>query len=166
MSHSARVAPKPKTSRNRPPSQTPEEMASKAVDELAVEFFKAVAPTSIRVKLKADMLIVATGYFDGRYETVKKLPRSATDFLVAVRDLPEVCERNQFRVAVAELDGRENLFAQEFIWSGSSDAEGFSVKVPMETLAKTSAEKFVAKLYSVGNPQPILEREFSLAAPK
>jgi hypothetical protein len=166
LSHSARVAPRPRTSRNQPPSKSPEEMASEAVRELSIEFAKAVAPTRIKVKLKGDMLIVATEYFDGKYKTEKKLPRSMAEFLLVVRDLPEECDRNNFRVAIAELDGRENLFAQEFVWSGSSGPEGMSFHVPTEKLAGIGGEKFVAKLYSVGNPEPILKREFSLTATK
>jgi len=166
LSHTARVAPKPRTSYNQPPSKTPEDMADLAVQELAVEFYKAIAPTRIRVKLKGDMLAIATDYYDGRYETVKKLSRSLAEFLLVVRDLPESCERNQFRVAIAAQEGRENLFEQEFIWSGSSGPEGISFHVPLETLTKAGVEKFVAKVYSGRDPQPILTRNFSLAAEK
>ena len=165
VSHSARVAPKPKTSFNRPPSTSPEELASEAVRELSVDFYKAIAPTQTKVKLKRDMLIVATEYFDGRYETDKKLLRSRTDFLLVVRDLPEECERNNFRVAITEQDGRENLFEQEFVWSGSLGPEGVPFRVPMEVLSRTGAERFLAKLYSGRDPQPILKRDFSLEAP-
>jgi len=162
LSHSARVAPKPRTSRNQPPSRTPEQIASEAVAELAVEFYKAVAPTRTKVKLKGDMLVVATDYFEGQYETAKKLPRSAQDFLLAVRNLPEQCERNSFRVAIFEREGRTSLFEQEFVWSGSSGPEGVAFRVPMETLTRTGATKFVAKLYSGSDPQPVLVRDFEL----
>ena len=166
LSHSASVRPKPKTGRGRPPSTTPEQMAAEAIRELAVEFAKTVAPTQIKVKLKADMLIVATDYFDGRYTIVKKVPRSANEFLLVVRDLPEECDRNSFRVAIAEVEGRENLFEQEFVWSGSSGPEGSAFHVPLETLSKAGSANFVAKLYSVGNPEPILKREFALVVEK
>lgn len=166
LSHSARVAPKPRTSRNQPPSKTPEEIASEAVRELSIEFAKSVAPTRIKVKLKGDMLVVATDYFDGKYRTEKKLPRDLGEFLLVVRDLPGECERNNFRVALAEVDGRQNLFEQEFTWSGSSGPEGISFRVPTATLTSGGSEKFVAKLYSVGDPEPILKREFGLTAPK
>jgi hypothetical protein len=165
LSHSARIAPRPRTSYNSPPGKTPEDMADLAVQELSVEFFKAVAPTRTKVKLKGDMLIVATDYFDGRYATPKKLPRDVPEFLLVVRNLPETCERNSFRVALAEADGRENLFEQEFTWSGSLGPEGASFRVPLETLTKTGAEKFIAKVYSDKDPQPILTREFALEAP-
>jgi hypothetical protein len=166
LSHTARIAPSPRTSRNEPPSRTPEDMAELAVAELATEFYKAIAPTRLKVKLGGDSLVIATDYYDGRYETVKKLPRSLPEFLLVVRRLPEACERNQFRVAIATDEGRENLFEQEFVWSGSAGPEGISYQVPMETLLKTGSEKFVAKIYSGRDPQPILTRSFSLATEK
>jgi hypothetical protein len=166
LSHSARIAPKPRTGYNRPPSQSPEDMAAAAVQELSVEFYKAVAPTKTRVKLKGDMLVLAADYFDGRYETLKKVPRAMAEFLLVVRDLPEECDRNQFRVAIAEVDGRENLFEQEFVWSGSAGPEGVSYHVPLDVLTKAGGEKFVAKVYSGRDPAPILTREFTLEAVK
>jgi hypothetical protein len=166
LSHTARVAPRPRTSRNQPSSRTPEEMAEAAVQELAVEFYKIIAPTRTRVKLKGDMLVIATDYFDGQYETVKKVPRALTEFIVAVRNLPETCERNQFRVAIAAETGRENLFEQEFVWSGSAGPEGISFRVPLETLISAGADKFLAKIYSDRDPQPILTRNFSLERAK
>ncbi len=162
VSHSARVAPHPNTNYGRPPSQTPEDIASQAVQELSVEFYKTVAPTRIQVKLKGDMLVVATDYFDGRYDTVKKISPSWTDFLLAVHNLPEGCDRNEFRVAISEENGRENLFEQEFTWSGSSGPEGVSYRVPLAPLNASGGQKFVAKLYGAGDPEPKLERKFSL----
>ncbi len=165
ISHTARIAPKPKTSRNRPPKQSPEELAGAAVGELATEFYKLIAPTQLKVKLKADMLIVATDYFDGEYTRPKRLAPELTDFLVVVRDLPEDCDRNQFRIAIAEVEGRTNVFEQDFVWSGSAGPEGLSFRVPMETLTKAGGTDFVAKLYSGRSPEPILRREFNLGAP-
>jgi hypothetical protein len=141
-------------------------MAALAVQELAVEFYKVIAPTKAQVKLKGDMLLVAIDYFDGHYETVKKLPRALSEFLLVVRDLPESCERNPFRVAIAAEDGRENLFEQEFVWSGSVGPEGVSFHVPLETLTKAGGDKFVAKVYSGRDPAPILTRNFSLETQK
>jgi hypothetical protein len=166
LSHSARVAPKPRTGYNRPPRETPEELAGDAMQELAVEFYKQVAPTRTKVKLKGDMLIVATEYYDGRYSDTKSLPTSCADFLLVVRDLPPECDRNQFRVTITEEEGRVNLFEQEFVWSGSAGAEGVCYKVPLEALTKTGGDRFVAKLYSGGDPEPILTRGFKLEVPK
>ena len=162
LSHTARIAPRPKTNRGAPPSMSPQEIAAEAVRELAEEFYNAIAPTRTKVKLGGDMLIVATDYFDGRYSDTKKLPRSRADFLLVVRKLPPECERNHFRVAISEKDGRENIFEEKFVWSGSAGPEGVSYRIPMLTLTETGAETFVAKLYSGRDPEPILRREFSL----
>ncbi len=166
LSHTARVAPEPRTNYERPPSESPEAIASRAVEELATDFFHAVAPTRIRVDLKSKMLLVATDYFDGRYDETTKLSRSNSEFIIAVRDLPASADRNDFRIAVAEEGGRENLFQQEFTWSGSAGPEGVSYRVPMETLTRTGGERFVLKLYSVGDPEPKIERPFTLVTPK
>ncbi len=165
FSHTARIAPKARTSRNRPPKQSPEDLANAAVGELATEFYKLIAPTQLKVKLKSDMLIVATDYFDGEYTRPKRLSPELADFLVVARDLPEDCERNQFRVAIAAADGRANVFEQDFVWSGSAGPEGAAFRVPMEMLTKAGGADFVAKLYSGRNPEPILRREFSLGTP-
>jgi len=162
VSHSARVTPKARVGHGQPPKQRPEDLAAEAVRELSVAFYKAIAPTRTRVKLKSDMLVIASDYFDGRYEETKKLPRTREDFLLVVRNLPEECERNNFRVALAELEGRQNLFEEEFVWSGSIGPEGVSFRVPLAKLTATGGEKFVAKLYSGRDPEPILKREFSL----
>lgn len=166
LSHSARIEPRPKTRSGSPPDESPEELASEAAVELSTEFYKSIAPTRVKVKLDGDMLIVATDYFDGRYDDTNKLPRTLSEFLLVVRGLPPACERNDFRVAIAAADGRENLFEGEFTWSSSFGREGMSFKVPMESLNRAAAEKFVAKLYSVGEPEPILTREFSLTESK
>lgn len=166
VSHSARIAPRPRTSRNQPPRQSAQDMAAAAAAELAMEFYKVIAPTRTEVELDQDMLAVATGYFDGRYETPKKLPRSASEFMLVVRDLPEECDRNNFRVAIAAQDGRENLWEEEFVWTGTAGPEGLTFTIPMTTLAAAGAEKFEAKLYSGRDPEPILRRGFSLAKPE
>lgn len=162
VSHSPPPVTAKKTSANRPPSLSPEDLAAEAVQELSVEFYKTIAPTKVKVKLKTDMLVLAIDYFDGRYDTVKKLSRAWADFLLVVRDLPEGCDRNHFRVAIAEEDGRRNLFEEEFVWSGTTGPEGVSYRVPLAPLGESGADKFVAKLYSVGDPEPKLERKFSL----
>jgi hypothetical protein len=165
-SHTARLRPKPVTARNGPPGQTPEQIASAAARELAVEFYKVIAPTRTRVKLKGDMLVVATAYFDGKYETPKRLPHGLDTFIVAVRELPEQCDRNNFRIAIAAQDGRENLWEEEFVWPGGAGAEGLSFRVPLDKLTTAGGAKFVAKLYSGREPEPILRREFAIEEAK
>lgn len=166
MSHTARMPMRKKTNRDRPPSMSPEDIAAESVRELSVEFLKAVAPTQMKVSLKSKMLILATDYFDGKYDEAKKLSRAMADFLLVIRELPEECERNQFRVAIAEQDGRTNLYEEQFTWSDSVGPEGLSYRVPVAKLAESGRDKFVAKLYSVGSPEPILERKFTLEQPK
>jgi hypothetical protein len=166
LSHTTRIAPHPRTNYGRPPSQTPEMIASQAVEELAREFFNVVAPVRVRVDLKAKMLLVATDYYDGRYDDTTKLASNLPEFLVAVHDLPESADRNDFRVTITEEGGRENLFEQRFTWSGSAGPEGVSYRVPMEALTKTAGTKFVAKLYSGDDPVPRIERKFTLVVPK
>ncbi len=162
LSHSARVAPRPVTSYNQPAGAGAEELAAEAARELSVEFYKLIAPTRTRVKLKKDMLLVATDYYDGKYDTPKKLPRDQAEFMLVVRDLPEECDRNYFRVAIVPRDGRETLFEQEFVWSGTSGAQGMSFPVPTAALTGAGAEAFTAKVYSGREPEPILTREFEL----
>ncbi len=151
-----------KVRRNRPPSETPEQLAADAVRELATSFYVNIAPVQIEVKVDKDMLIVATDYFDGRYEEAKRISPRREDFMVVVRDLPVECQRNAFRIAVAPEEGRQNLFEEEFVWTAGVGPEGLVFRVPVAPLAATQAQKFVAKLYSAGDPEPKLERSFEL----
>lgn len=162
VSHTADIAPRARTGRGRPPQETPEDIASAAVRDLAVDFYKVIAPTRVKVKLDKDMLLVATDYFDGRYDTFKEISPAWEDFLVVVRDLPSGCDRNNFRVAVAAEDGRRNLLEEEFTWSGAIGPQGVAYRIPVSLLRQEPTTKFVAKLYSVGNPEPVLTRDFRL----
>lgn len=149
-----------------PPRVRPEELATEAARELAVDLYKHVAPVRIEVKLKKDTLVVATAYFDGKFEKSDKLGSDLDEFIVAVRALPEECDRNTFRVAISEAEGRENLWEQEFTWSGDLGDAGQQYHVPMSVLANSGAEKFVAKLYSGRQEKPIVTRPFRVTAPK
>jgi len=166
MSHTARVAPKPLSSRGQPPRVRPEQIATQAAGDLAAEFYKEIAPTRIRVKLKGDMLIVATEFFDGQYDKPKSLPRDRADFLLVVRNLPEAAEGNRFKAAVSAKDGRQNLWeSDEFVWTAAAGPQGTALTVPTAPLLGSGAPEFTAKLYSVGNPRPVLERDFKFEKP-
>lgn len=162
VSHSTQLEPRIRTSEGRPPKSSAEELADEAVSELARDLYLAIAPTRLKVKLDKKMLILARDYFDGRYAELKKIARDMEGFLLVVRDLPEVAERNDFRVAIAEEEGRENLFEQAFTWSGATGPEGIAFRVPVEPLLESDATKFVAKLYCLDDPEPKVERGFEL----
>lgn len=166
LSHSTAPIRAEKTTRGRPPSVTPEELAESAVQQLAVDFFKRIAPTRMKVKLDKDMLILATDYFDGKYDELKSPSPRMSEFLLVVRDLPAACDRNDFRVALATEDGRHNLWEEEFTWSGTAGRRGFAYAVPVPLLVESGAEKFVAKLYSAGSEEPVLKRNFKLKVAK
>lgn len=167
VSHTARVVPEPRTEVNRAPSMTPEEVAEVATNELALEFFRQIAPTRVLVEFEKDNVLVAMGYFDGRYDEVRRLSRAEAAFLVVVRDLDEACDGNRFMVAVAEHEGRANLFeSPEFVWSPGAGPRGVPFEVPVSILTDSGGEEFVAKLYSVGNPEPVVERRFELEREK
>jgi hypothetical protein len=166
FSHSTAVKSRIRTAHDRPPKESPEQLAGEAIAELALDFAKQVAPTRMKVDLKSSMLILARDFFDGKYDEIKKVSRAAQDFLLVVRDLPPTADRNDFRVAIAEENGRENLFEQEFTWSASSGKQGVSFPVPVEKLAAAGGTKFVAKLYSAGDPEPKLQRTFALEQAK
>jgi len=147
-----------------PPQATPEELAVRAARELALDVYKHIAPVQMRVKLKSDMLIVALDYYEGKYDKTKEVPTTLDKFLLVLRDLPSECDRNTFRVTIAADEGREYLFEKELVWSGNRRAVTFDV--PVSKLAATGAEKFIAKLFSGSNPEPILDRSFKLVPPE
>ncbi len=163
VSHTARIIPPACEAQNRSPSESPEDLAAAAVRELAVECCLQVAPMRIEVKFDKDSLLVATGFFDGKYDEEKKLARGLGEFMLVVVDLSEACDRNDFKVGVSAEDGRVNLYESDaFTWSSSSGRQGMSFTVPMDALSSAGSNKFVAKLYSVGNPEPVITRPFEL----
>jgi len=147
-----------------PPRASPEELALRAAEEMAVDAYKHIAPIRTKVKLKSKMLAIALDYYEGRYETTKKVPTTLEKFLLVLRDLPKSCDRNAFRVTIAEEEGRDYLFEHELVWSGNRRNVAFDV--PVSTLTATGGEKFVAKLFAAGNPEPILDRDFELVPPE
>jgi hypothetical protein len=151
--------------RGAPPQATPAELAVEAAKELATDCYAHVAPIKTKVKLSSSSLLVALDYYDGKYDTTKKISTALDSFLLVVRNLPRECDRNPFRVAIAPENGR-NIFEEEFVWSSDNPVRGESWEVPVELLKSTGAEKFVAKLYSGNGEQPILDRDFELEFPK
>lgn len=165
LSHTVPPLEADKERRGAPPEVTPEELAVLAGKSVAIDFARRIAPQRIRVSLDEDNLLVALDYFEGEYEDTDKVPISLDEFLVVVRDLPGQTERNHFRVAVAEEDGRQNLIEHEFVWSRNLGNRGEVLVVPVELLRATGAEKFEAKLYVAGNDAPVVKRDFELDIP-
>jgi hypothetical protein len=151
---------------NSPPGSSPEDLAEDVALEVAAALNKAVAPIEVSVKLDGDCLIVATGYYEGRYEETSKVPTNVAEILLVARDLPKPCDRNDFRLAISPKDGTEYLVEHEFTWSPSLGKRGVAVAVPVADLVAAGGEKFVAKLFSIGNEAPIIEREFKLVEPE
>lgn len=151
---------------NRPPDVSPEDIATAAVDEMAVEFTRRIAPTQVEVEFDTDMLIVALEYRDGRYATVTRVPWSAEQVIVAARDLPRECVRNDFKLELETLEGRRLLGEASFTWNGSAGKRGEVLIVPAKELRDSGEIDFVAKLFAAGDDEPVLTREFALIPPK
>jgi hypothetical protein len=166
MSHSVPALEKDTARGGGPPKDSPEELAGALARELATEFYRYVAPQQIPIKLSSDCLVIASGYFEGKYEELKKVPTTLQNILLVARNLPKAADRNQFKLAIAPADGREYLFEHEFTWSPSQGKRGEAVEVPVSKLLENGGKTFVAKLFAAGDEQPILEKEFSLQAPK
>ncbi|TWT44847.1 Curli production assembly/transport component CsgG [Phycisphaerae bacterium RAS1] len=166
LSHSVAPIELEDHGRGGPPSQSPQDLALQATLEMATEFAKRVAPQRIAVKLSGKNLFVATEYYEGRYEDTKKLPASLSNFLLVVSNLPRECDRNDFRVEITAVDGRETLFQEQFTWSHSWGVRGRACEVPISVLEASGATAFSAKLYSAGDDAPILKTEFRLEVPK
>ena len=152
--------------RESPPVETPEFLAGVAIRELARELYVHVAPIEIEVRFDGDSLLLATGYYDGRYDELDKIPANRDTFLLVVRDLPEEVDRNDFTVTITEKDGRTDLFRETFVWSAAAGRRGIVFEVPTGLLKSTGAEEFTAKLYAPGNDEPVLDHDFALVAPK
>lgn len=160
LSQTVRAPSQAQRSRNNPPRETPEDMAAAAMRNIAAAIYRRIAPTRVEVKFKSDMLLVASEYFDGRYRETRRIAPTSDEVIIAVVGLPRVCDGNRFRVAVSAAGGRENLAEQEFLWGPGVPPEGVQLRMPTELLTRSGATQFVAKLYSVGDPTPKLEKPF------
>lgn len=162
LSHTARVPMETDSERGRPPERLPEDLATEAVSRLALRFFKLMTPQRVKVELKEKMLFAAVDYFDGRYATAKRIDPSWDKFLLVVRGLPEACEQNEFRLALAGAGERRNVFEQPFTWLREYEQDGYAATVPGAVLRGLPGSDVIAKLYVAGQPEPILERKLPI----
>lgn len=147
------------------PTNSPQDLAVQAARQMAEDFYKAIAPTRMTVELDTDMLVVALGYYDGKYEETNELLTTQDSFVVAVRNLPEECRRNRFRVAVSPLKAAP-LWQEEFVWTGNNAVRGESYTIPGKLLIDSGQTEFQAKFYSVGDDEPLLTQDITLVPPK
>ncbi len=166
VSDTIRPEPEEERRRGRPPEESPEELAARMCEGIAAKFFQKISPTQVRVDLKTSMLIVATGYFDGRFDEAKRISPDAGELLIAVAGLPQACDGNDFLVAVSAEAGRENIYEKGFTWTRGIGREGLQFRIPLDTLLAKGGERFVAKLYAKGDPEPKLVKPFLVAADK
>lgn len=162
LSQTARVPMETDSERGRPPERTPEDLATEAVNRLAMRFFKQMTPQRVKVDLKEKMLFVAADYFDGRYATAKKIDPSWDKFLLVVRGLPEECDQNEFRLALAGEGDHRNAFEQPFTWLAEYEKDGYAATVPGDALRGLHGANVIAKLYVAGQAEPILERKLPI----
>ncbi|MBK8915199.1 MAG: hypothetical protein IPM64_11485 [Phycisphaerales bacterium] len=149
-----------------PPKESPEDIATAAVDLMSVEFVRRIAPTRVEVEFDSNMLVVALEYRDGRYVEASRLPWNAEQVIVAARELPRECVRNDFKLELETLEGRRLLGEASFTWNGSAGKRGEVLVVPADALRDSGEVEFVAKLFATGDDEPVLTREFSLIPPK
>lgn len=165
FSHDAEPIIRAAEAEGRPPARSTDDLAAEALDRLASEFAAQLVPLSLTVKMHSDMLVVATGFFDGEYDKADKVYLTDEKFLVAVRGLPPECDQNRFRIGIALDDAKENILEREFIWDAAAGDRGIAIEIPTADLApllKARKAKFYAKLYSGRDTKPLLDRSFRL----
>lgn len=143
------------------PKMSVGELADQAATRLATTFYAQLAPVRTQVELDKDMFIVATDYYDGEYTEPKRLSPALDQFMVVVRNFPNACDGNSFRIAVTVKEGRQDLFSEEFVWAAGMGVRGLQFPVPMSALTATGASEFTAKLYA-GSEAPAMTRDFEL----
>jgi hypothetical protein len=164
MSHSLPAIENEAVEANEPPELTPEDLAMVLARELATDFFRKLAPQRIEIKLDGDCLVVAAAYFEGEYDELDKVPADLPEVLLVARDLPPECNRNDFRLAISPREEMRYVFTHEFTWGQHIGPRGVVVRVPLAELKAVGAREFTAKLFSVGNERPVLEKDFELEA--
>jgi len=132
--------------------------ATTAVVQQLVEHFAVVRKT---VKVDPDKtLLLATSYYDGKWDTAKSFSRGDRKMTV-VLCLPPNCDRNNFRIAIVKGDKREDVASVDVLWSSKfpCNGKGFEFS-PAELAQKAGTGQFSAKLYSGLDDKPVLAREF------
>ena len=145
------------------PASTLAVAADRAVQRLVEEF----AVVRKVVSVKKDAFIVASEYYDGKWQQPKSIPLSARQAFVVV-NLPVECDRNSFVVRIVRKDQREVLFEQPLTWerrrSGTLRGQSFAFS-PADIAAKGGGPgEYVAKLYS--GDAPVMDEVFKLAPPQ
>lgn len=166
VSYSVPPIEKDDTQWNRPPDESPEQLAEEVAAEIAAAFYKQIAPIEVEVKLDSDSLIVATDYYEGEYHETDKVPSNVPELLVVAREMPSEADRNEFRIAISPKDARGYLAEHQFVWSPSLGQRGEVMRVPVTTLRESGHQEFTAKLFSAGSEVPMIERDFRLVEPR
>lgn len=154
------------TSRDHPPSESPEDLACDAARNVALDFATHVAPAWVEVKVDKDCFVIARGYYDGQYDEVKELAADTPEITLVVRALPPACAKNTFRITIADDQRRSTLFDETLVWDPNVSTRGVEHQIPTRPLIDSGAEELVAKFYGPASDEPVMERKFKIVRPE
>jgi hypothetical protein len=162
------ATPAPPPSANRavegsPPKLSPMACLAAARGDVVTRLASAFCITRAKIKMKPGEDFLTTRQaepFDGKWEGVEAFPASADEAYVVLR-LPDVAERNRFRIGLARRAGQRNLLTTDVVWR-----RGWGHRAFRFSPAKLAAEgggpgEYLAKLYAAAD-EPALTCAFRI----
>ena len=143
-----------------PPKLTQYGCLAHATDSVVADLVSRLALVRRIVKVKKDeTLRTAVGGTGGAWQWEDKFPASV-DRMSIVVSLPEVCDRNTFRLTVARTGkDRPILVEEEFTWSLGAPTRSFPLS-PRELAAAGGIGKYVITFHADG--RKIFDRKFKI----
>jgi hypothetical protein len=132
--------------------QATEQAVRKLVQEFAV--------TIQEITISDKNFQTASDYYDAQWQFTSKFKVGDPKVIVMLQ-LPQVCDRNSFRIVIVRKDGREELASQDVMYEGAwaQFGKGFEFKIA-DLIKKGGPGSFQAKLYQ--GPVPVLTYSFKI----
>lgn len=147
------------SSQGSPPRKDIYACAEQATDHVVAQLLEHFAPVRKQIKINpSKALRTATELYDNEW-TFAKVFSAEDEKMYVVVALPPCCDRNAFRLTIVKKDRREDLAAQDIIWSNKHTGFGYLFS-PKQIAAKAGPGQYEVKFYS--GPKPVLKREFTI----
>jgi len=141
-----------------PPKYAAPDLLRMAEEDQVGRIVRAIAVTRRQIELKGDVLKTATGLYDQKWDWQQRIAPGDKRFYVVVA-LPQVADRNNFKITIVPKGEREVLAETAFAWKKTYGRRGYGFRVK-PIIDKRGFGAYQAKLYS--GPEPIAWYDFQI----
>ncbi len=146
-------------SQGSPPRKDPFACCAEAADSVVRQLLVQFAPTRKVIEVNRDeALRTASELYDNKWTFVSNF-RPQDEKMYVVLALPPSCDRNRFRLVIVRKGQRQELAAQDIVWSKKYKGFGYTFS-PEQIAAKGGPGEYEVKFYS--GPEPLIIRPFSI----